>query len=133
VLKGQLLADAFRDIVPARLTYFGDRSGEQTLMPLSDIANMIGEAAHEGDQDSQLKLHRKHIQAIWRHLKQLEDAIEIDEGHEIRISVGDASIILKKDGTIKIKGKDITIEGGGNIKVKAFNDITIKGQKILQN
>jgi hypothetical protein len=102
-------------------------------MAESSISNMLREAAHEGDQDSQLKLHRKHIQAIWRHLARLEDAIAIDERDEIKISVGDASITLKKDGSISIKGKDITITGEGKVTVKAFSDVTIKGRKILQN
>ena len=39
---------------------------------------------------------------------------------------------MKKDGTISIKGKDITIEGSGKINVKASSDIVMKGSKILQ-
>ena len=49
------------------------------------------------------------------------------------IKTGDASIAMKKDGTIIIKGKDITIEGSGKINVKADADITLKGSKIEQN
>jgi type VI secretion system secreted protein VgrG len=52
---------------------------------------------------------------------------------EISITTGDASITMKKDGTIIIKGKDITIEGSGKINVKASSDIVMKGSKILQN
>ena len=37
---------------------------------------------------------------------------------------------MKKDGTIAIKGKDITIEGSGKINVKADGDIVMKGTKI---
>ena len=40
---------------------------------------------------------------------------------------------MKKDGTIVIKGKDITIEGSGKINVKAASDIVMKGSKISQN
>jgi type VI secretion system secreted protein VgrG len=40
---------------------------------------------------------------------------------------------MKKDGTITIKGKDITIDASGEINVKASKNITMKGQKILQN
>ena len=40
---------------------------------------------------------------------------------------------MKKDGTIVIKGKDISIEGSGKINVKASKDIVMKGSKILQN
>ena len=49
------------------------------------------------------------------------------------ITTGSASITMKKDGTIHIKGKDITIEGSGGINVKASKDIVLKGSKILQN
>jgi len=57
----------------------------------------------------------------------------IDAGDSITIKTGSASITMKKDGTISIKGKDITIEGSGKINVKASNDIVMKGSKILQN
>jgi type VI secretion system secreted protein VgrG len=40
---------------------------------------------------------------------------------------------MKKDGTITIKGKDITLEGSGKINVKASGDVVIKGSKIKQN
>ena len=37
---------------------------------------------------------------------------------------------MKKDGTIVIEGKDITINGSGKINVKASSDITMKGSQI---
>jgi type VI secretion system secreted protein VgrG len=40
---------------------------------------------------------------------------------------------MQKDGTITIKGKDIAIEGSGDIEVKASKNIIMKGQKIAQN
>ncbi len=57
----------------------------------------------------------------------------VDAGDSITIKTGDASITMKKDGTIVIKGKDITIEGSGKINVKATSDIVMKGSKIKQN
>ena len=51
----------------------------------------------------------------------------------ISITTGSASITMKKDGTIVIKGKDITIDGSGKINVKAGGDIVMKGSKIKQN
>ncbi|MDR6424988.1 type VI secretion system secreted protein VgrG [Variovorax paradoxus] len=57
----------------------------------------------------------------------------IDAGDSISITTGSASITMKKDGTIVIKGKDITVEGSGKINVKASSDIVMKGSKILQN
>ena len=40
---------------------------------------------------------------------------------------------MKKDGTILIKGKDITVTGSGKITVKASGDIVMKGSTIKQN
>jgi len=59
--------------------------------------------------------------------------LTIDAGDSVTIKTGDASISMKKDGTITIKGKDITIQGSGKINIKADGDITMKGSKIQQN
>lgn len=52
---------------------------------------------------------------------------------QIVIQTGKASITMKKDGTIQISGKDITVKGSGKINAKATKNIIMKGQKILQN
>jgi type VI secretion system secreted protein VgrG len=57
----------------------------------------------------------------------------VDVGEQITIQTGAASITMKSDGTIAIKGKDITIQGSGKINVKAASDVVIKGSKIMQN
>ena len=57
----------------------------------------------------------------------------VDAGDSIVLKTGDASITMKKDGTIQIKGKDIIITGSGKINVKADGDIVMKGSKIQQN
>ena len=54
----------------------------------------------------------------------------ISAADSISIKTGDASIMMKKDGTIVIKGKDIQIEGSGKINVKASSDVVIKGSKV---
>jgi type VI secretion system secreted protein VgrG len=59
--------------------------------------------------------------------------LNITAGDSITITTGDACIAMKKDGTITIKGKDITIQGSGKISVKADGDIAMKGSKITQN
>ena len=51
----------------------------------------------------------------------------------IAITCGSAAIVMKKDGTITIEGKDITIKGSGKINVNASGETTIKGSKINQN
>ena len=57
----------------------------------------------------------------------------IDAGDEIVLNTGSASISMKKNGEIVIKGKDITLKGSGKINIKASSDVTIKGSKIKQN
>jgi type VI secretion system secreted protein VgrG len=57
----------------------------------------------------------------------------VDVGDQITIKTGSASITMKKDGTITIKGKDITLDGSGKINVKASSDVVIKGSKVTQN
>lgn len=57
----------------------------------------------------------------------------IEAGDAIVIKTGEASISMKKDGTIVIKGKDLTLEGSGKINIKAGGDIVMKGSKIKQN
>jgi type VI secretion system secreted protein VgrG len=57
----------------------------------------------------------------------------INIADELLIKVGSASILMKKDGTITLQGKDVTVNGKGLINMKASKNVTIKGQKILQN
>src|SRR4051812_43612572 len=59
--------------------------------------------------------------------------LTVQAGEQITIETGSASITLKKDGTITIKGKDITLDGSGKINVKASGDVVMKGSKVTQN
>ncbi len=54
-------------------------------------------------------------------------------GDEIELRVGSASLVMKKDGTIVLKGRDITIDGFGTARIKSAGEITLKGSKVLQN
>jgi type VI secretion system secreted protein VgrG len=64
---------------------------------------------------------------------QVAKKLMVDAGDEITIKTGSASIVMKKDGTITIKGKDITLQGSGKINAKASSDVVIKGNKVTQN
>lgn len=57
----------------------------------------------------------------------------VDVGEKIVLKTGQASVVMKKDGTIQIKGKNITISGSGKINVKASSDVNIKGSKVKNN
>ncbi len=54
-----------------------------------------------------------------------KDSGLIDAGKKLVLSCGDASITLKKNGDIQIKGKKIEITGSGDVK--------IKGKKVTNN
>ncbi len=56
--------------------------------------------------------------------------LNISAGDSITIVTGDAMILMKKDGSITIKGKDIVIDGSGKIEVQASSDVVIKGSKV---
>jgi type VI secretion system secreted protein VgrG len=57
----------------------------------------------------------------------------ISAGDSISLSCGSASIVLKKDGTITLKGKDITLQGSGKINAKASGDVVLKGSSVKSN
>jgi type VI secretion system secreted protein VgrG len=59
--------------------------------------------------------------------------LHFDAGDEIVIKTGDASITMKKDGTIILKGKDVSITASGKINANASGDVTIKGSKVSTN
>jgi len=59
--------------------------------------------------------------------------LTINVKDEISITTGDATISMKKNGDITIKGKNITIEGSGKVNVKATGDVIVKGSKIAKN
>lgn len=46
---------------------------------------------------------------------------------------GSASLTLKKDGTIVLAGKDITVDASGTFTAKSSADALIKGRKIGSN
>jgi type VI secretion system secreted protein VgrG len=57
----------------------------------------------------------------------------IKAGKSITLTTGKATITMTDDGNIIISGVDITIDAKGEKVVKAGKNITMKGQKILQN
>jgi type VI secretion system secreted protein VgrG len=57
----------------------------------------------------------------------------VEAGDQIGFKTGKASLIMKKDGTVAIQCKDLTIKASGKVNVKASGKITMKGQQILEN
>jgi hypothetical protein len=58
------------------------------------------------------------INGLRARVAQLETALASTAGQSTRLKVGNSSILLKKDGTIVIEGKDITVKASGNLEMK---------------
>lgn len=57
----------------------------------------------------------------------------VDAGDKIVIQCGQASITLKKDGTVEISGKNIKTTGSGKIDISAAMDVKVHGSKVALN
>ncbi|MBX7084218.1 MAG: type VI secretion system tip protein VgrG [Nannocystaceae bacterium] len=88
----------------------------------------------EGDVDVALKSGKKmNVNAGDNfELKGAKQAV-FDITDQLTLKCGDASLTLKKDGTIELKGKDISIKGSGKINIKSDKDVIIKGSKVANN
>ena len=104
-----------------------DVGGNQSTNVAKDLSTTVG-----ANESRQVKGQRGTVVDKDDNLKVGKNYV-LDAGDSITLKTGSASITMKKDGTIFIKGKDITIEGSGKINAKASKDIVMKGSKILQN
>lgn len=59
--------------------------------------------------------------------------ITLEATDSITLKCGKASLVMKKDGTIVLDGKDLTATGSGKINIKASGDVIVKGSKVKQN
>jgi len=99
----------------------------QTVSVSKDLTESIGKNHNTTvTDDNTINVGKDQIIKVGKNLV-------IDAGDSVVIKTGKASITMKEDGTIHIDGKDISVTGSGGINVKATNDITMKGKKILQN
>ncbi len=107
---------------------------QDTTVGTNDSLNVGGTRAEQVGKDHTQQVAENRTAAIGK-----DDSLTVgknlvvEAGESITFKTGDATIIMKKDGSITIKGKDILIDGSGEINVKASKNITMKGQKILQN
>jgi type VI secretion system secreted protein VgrG len=59
--------------------------------------------------------------------------IELVATDEIRLTVGKSTLVMKKDGTINLNGKDISVGATSEIDMQAKADIIMRGKNIKQN
>jgi len=72
------------------------------------------------------------VRTLWQELRMLERHVSVSS-NEIVLRTGDASIVMKADGTIVIRGRELSVEGTGNVTAKAGNNLVLKGSKIVEN
>jgi len=90
-------------------------SNASMVVGADESRNVTGGRTSSIGKDDQLKIGKNYV---------------LDAGDSVTIKTGSSSITMKKDGTIVIKGKDITIQGSGKIGVKASSDVVVKGSKV---
>ncbi|MCK0122405.1 type VI secretion system tip protein VgrG [Loktanella sp. F6476L] len=59
--------------------------------------------------------------------------MDITVADELSITVGKSKLVMKKDGTVQINGKDIDLKASGKVNVKATSKIIVKGSKVQMN
>jgi type VI secretion system secreted protein VgrG len=57
----------------------------------------------------------------------------LSSGGRIDVEVGDASAVLKKNGDITLKGKNITLKGSGNVEIAASAKLKLSGAQVEVN
>jgi type VI secretion system secreted protein VgrG len=109
--------------------------GGRTLSVTKDESiSVSGGRTDDVTKDEQVTIGQKRSQSIGTDDKlSVGKKLAIDAGEEIQIVTGSASITMKQDGTITVKGKDITLSGDGDITIKAGGNVVIKGSKVSQN
>ncbi|MEJ2610891.1 MAG: type VI secretion system tip protein TssI/VgrG [Candidatus Thiodiazotropha sp.] len=109
-------------------------AGMNETIGASKVTQVAATVSESIGEDCSLTIGKNRISSIEK-----DDALSIgknlliDAGDSVVLKTGKASITMKKDGTITIEGKNITIKGSGLLNMKASKNVTIKGKKILQN
>jgi type VI secretion system secreted protein VgrG len=110
-------------------------TGDQTTKVTGNQATNVTGNRNEGIKGD----HQEKIDGVRKTNVVGNDELKVDKTFalvavdEIALKTGDASITMKKDGTIVIQGKDITFKGSGKISHKADGDVILKGQNVLHN
>lgn len=52
--------------------------------------------------------------------------MEVTAEDELTIEVGDVSAVAKKDGSLSVRGKDLSVKGSGSVTIEASASLTIK-------
>lgn len=98
------------------------------------IVTVGGKRSHSVDKDETLSVMGKRTQTVSKDDQlQVGKRLMITAADEIVLKSGQASLTLKKNGDIVLKGKNLQLDGSGKINVKASSNLVLKGSKITGN
>jgi len=105
---------------------------------LQDLLLLENSRIDQGQQQLIERL-RRHVRELWRHVQRLESVLSCTKD-ELVLTIGDASLVMKKDGSILIEGRDVILKASGRaeingqrINIKAMSALTLKYQRIEEN
>jgi type VI secretion system secreted protein VgrG len=98
------------------------------------ILTVGGKRSQSVDKDDTLSVAGQRKQTITKDDQlQVGKRLVITAADEITLETGSAKLIMKKNGDILLKGKNVQVEGSGKINVKASSDVVLKGSKVSSN
>lgn len=98
--------------------------GQKSISVGKDLSQSIS-------KNSQVTIGNNLTETVSKTRKLTAGKIVITAQDEIALKSGKASIIMKKNGDIRISGKNIFVKGGGNVTIKGEGDVKIKGKKTV--
>lgn len=103
------------------------------LVGLNDTLTVTGDGSVRIGRHSTKTVMDNQTVSVGRDLTVKSKKAVVQSVDSLELVCGAASILMKKDGTILIRGHDITIIGSGKVNVKSSGDAVIKGSRIQQN
>ena len=108
---------------------------------MADVTNRIpGSRTEVVDVDETITIGRSRSATVQRDDRETVIASKtLSVGRKLtlqiadEIVVGQARLLLKKDGTILISRRDVVIDSSGAVNIKASRDVVLNGKKILEN
>ena len=78
---------------------------------------LLDHLSRDQQQDKSIQHLVQVVRVLWHHVERLEHALSAT-GNHVTLKTGDASITMKADGNIEIKGNDVTVQGSCRVNVK---------------
>jgi glutamyl-tRNA reductase len=101
-------------------------------MPVEIRELMIHTEVANASPEARIEHLTKVVRALWHEVEHLRSSISVSH-NEVAITLDAASFVMKRDGSITLKGNQILVQGAGAITLKASGPLILKGSTIQQN